>query len=73
MKHKLFAIGALLSLALAGHAQHKEWENQRINQINREPIHAHFVPYASERAALQKDATLERRESLNGTWKFHFA
>lgn len=73
MKHKLFAIGALLSLALAGHAQHKEWENQRVNQINREPIHAHFVPYASERAALQKDATLERRESLNGTWKFHFA
>lgn len=73
MKHKLFAIGALLSLALAGHARHKEWENQRINQINREPIHAHFVPYASERAALQKDATLERRESLNGTWKFHFA
>lgn len=73
MKHKLSAISALLLFALTGQAQHKEWEDQRINQINREPIHAHFVPYASERAALQKDATLERRESLNGTWKFHFA
>lgn len=73
MKHKLSVISALLLFALTGQAQHREWENQRINQINREPIHAHFVPYASERAALQKDATLERRESLNGTWKFHFA
>lgn len=73
MKHQLFAICALLLSALSGQAQHKEWEDPRINQINREPIHAHFVPYASERAALQKDVTLERRESLNGTWKFHFA
>ncbi|MEG1748612.1 MAG: glycoside hydrolase family 2 TIM barrel-domain containing protein [Tannerellaceae bacterium] len=54
-------------------AEPYEWENQRINQINREPIHAHFVPYASEKAALTKDASAERRHSLNGTWKFHFA
>ena len=73
MKHKLSAICLMLLSVLSGQAQHKEWENQRVNQINREPIHAHFVPYASERAALQKDVTLERRESLNGTWKFHFS
>lgn len=38
MKHQLFAIGALLSLTLVGHAQRKEWEDPRINQINREPM-----------------------------------
>ena len=63
---------ALLTCLLV-QAQPKEWENQRVNQINREPIHAHFVPYASEKAALAKDASAERRHSLNGTWKFHFA
>lgn len=73
MKYKLFVIGAMLLSTLFVCAQHKEWENQRINQINRETIHAHFVPYASEKAALQKDAKHERRESLNGTWKFHYA
>lgn len=63
---------ALLTCLLV-QAQPKEWENQRVNQINREPIHAHFVPYASEKAALAKDASAERCHSLNGTWKFHFA
>lgn len=73
MKHTLIAISALLSLTLSGWAQQKEWENQRVNQLNREPIHAHFVPYASEKGALQKDASAERRHSLNGIWKFYFA
>lgn len=62
-----------LSIAFGAIAEPREWENQRINQINREPIHAHFVPYASEKAALQKDAAGERRHSLNGRWKFNFA
>lgn len=73
MKHKFVAFCALLSFASTGYAQHKEWADQRVNQINREPIHAYFVPYASEKAALQKDASAERRHSLNGTWKFNYA
>lgn len=72
MKHLFYTASALL-VSLALHAQPKEWEDQRVNQINREPIHAHFVPYSSERGALQKDASKEQRYSLNGTWKFHYA
>lgn len=71
---KIFNI--ILGFSLLGmsiHAQHKEWEDQRINQLNREPAHAHFVPYNSEKAALLKDTRAERRHSLNGIWKFHFA
>ncbi|MDH6305391.1 beta-galactosidase [Parabacteroides sp. PF5-5] len=67
----LIACGLLL--AATAFAQNKEWEDQRVNQINREPAHAHFIPYSSEKAALLKDTQAERRHSLNGTWKFHFA
>lgn len=72
MKHLFYTASALL-MSLALQAQPKEWEDQRINQINREPIHAHFVPYSSEKGALQKDASKEQRHSLNGTWKFHYS
>ena len=47
MKHLFYTASALL-VSLALQAQPKEWEDQRVNQINREPIHAHFVPYSSE-------------------------
>lgn len=70
---QLFYTACALLLCTMGHAQPREWENQRVNQINREPIHAHFVPYTSEKAALQKDASGERRHSLNGRWKFNFS
>lgn len=72
MKQYFYTICALLACSSL-QAQPKEWENQRINQINREPIHALFVPYSSEKAALQKDVTGEQRHSLNGNWKFHFS
>lgn len=58
------------SVALS--AQPKEWENPVVNQLNREPMHAHLVPYASEKGAINKDNSQIRRYSLNGTWKFHF-
>ncbi|MDL2244674.1 DUF4981 domain-containing protein [Parabacteroides sp. OttesenSCG-928-J18] len=72
MKYTLVIIYSLLLSTIAS-AQPKEWENQYINQINREPLNAHLVPYASEKAALHKEKSGERRHSLNGTWKFHFA
>lgn len=70
---RLFLSACFLILSVHLSAQTKEWENERINQINREPMHAHFVPYSSEKAALDKDISQERRHSLNGTWKFNFA
>ena len=72
MKHLFYTASALL-VSLTLQAQPKEWEDQRVNQINREPIHAHFVPYSSEKGALHKDISKEQRYSLNGNWKFHYA
>ena len=49
--------------------------------MNREPMHAHFIPFINESAALSQQALpdverfavnpkSERRISLNGVWKF---
>jgi len=47
------------------------WENQRINQINREPAHATFVPYDKEaKVAVNDLATSPYYQCLNGKWKF---
>ena len=61
MKQFILTVCGLL-LAAVGFSQQKEWEDQRINQLNREAPHAHF-----------KDTRAERRHSLNGVWKFHYA
>ena len=45
-------------------AQHHDWEDQHVLQINREPARAYFIPYATR----QGDSQL----SLNGTWRFRW-
>jgi beta-galactosidase len=75
MKQLFFtAIVLFLLLIVSGlKAQYKEWENPDINQINREEVHAHFVPYSSEKAAVNRDSLFQRRFSLNGIWKFKYS
>jgi len=51
-----------------------DWENQQVNQRNRLPAHAAFVPYPDEAAA--RNCTPELSPyylSLNGLWKFHWS
>ena len=60
------------------------WQNPNINEINREPMRAHFTPYISEKVALEQlkkpilerlklNPNGERRVSLNGVWQFQYA
>ena len=44
--------------------QQREWENQSILQINREPARAAFTPYGTQQG--------DRSLSLNGDWKFNW-
>lgn len=70
----LIAIALLFSLfPFSSNAQvnHPEWQNPLINQINREKMHAYFVPHKSKDAALKNEN--DKRMSLNGTWKFCFS
>ena len=70
---KILLIAFALFTATRIYSQSAHWQNQFINQENREPAQAHFIPYDSENAALQQDSESERRYSLNGIWKFHLA
>lgn len=70
---KSIAIFLLLIPPTLFSQQSREWENQIVNQLNREAMHAHFVPYASEEGALLQDSSQLRTYLLNGTWKFHYS
>ena len=60
----LFVIIYSLSTILVASAQHRDWEDNHILQINREPARAYFIPFAQQKG--------DRQLSLNGTWKFRW-
>ena len=66
------------------YAQNEPWQNAQVNEINREPMYAHFIPYTNESNALKQrslpaeirydvNPIMERRISLDGTWKFLYS
>lgn len=50
-----------------------EWEDPAVNQIGRERIHAHFVPYIREADAIARHREGAARISLNGIWQFKYS
>lgn len=65
-------------------ADNEPWQNPQVNEMNREPMHAHFIPFTSEAHAVNQRAlpaevryevnpAAERRISLDGTWRFLFS
>ena len=85
MKKHFYITAFILTLAASAGADNTQpWQDARINEINREPMTAHFLPFVSEKAALAQQAlsdverfavnpATERRVSLNGTWKFLYS
>lgn len=61
----------LCQMAFAQNGTAPHWENQYINQINREKTHAFLIPYANEKDALSGGKQM--RHSLNGRWKFNYS
>jgi beta-galactosidase len=55
-----------LQLTLAGNKP--DWENQYVNEINREPARASFMPVLSANALNSNENQL----SLNGIWRFNW-
>ena len=50
------------------------WEDPAINQINKLPPHAHFIPFATvEQAQTEDKWQSPMLQSLNGMWKFNLA
>lgn len=50
-----------------------EWQDPAVNEVNREKIHAHFVPYAREADAAGRRKEAASRISLNGIWQFNYS
>ena len=64
MKKSIIALISLLVTVLTSTAQDRDWENNHVLQINREPARAYFIPYAQQKG--------DRQLSLNGIWKFRW-
>ncbi|WP_418987215.1 glycoside hydrolase family 2 TIM barrel-domain containing protein [Bacteroides heparinolyticus] len=84
MKTKLYTFLLASLLCSSAPADNEPWQNPQVNELNREPMHAHFIPFASEAGALKQrslppevrfdvNSAAERRISLDGTWKFLFS
>lgn len=84
MKLIQYILISFLCVFTISKADNVPWQDPQINEINREPISAHFTPYTSETNALSQlnlpsnkrfdvNSSIERRVSLNGTWKFKYA
>ncbi len=73
MNFKLI-IGVLLCVSVGTLcAQRNEWQDPKINHVNRAPMHTNFFAYETEEAALRgvKEESTNYM-SLNGTWKFNW-
>lgn len=84
MKLKLYSFISALLICSNMLADNEPWQNPQVNEINREPMHAHFIPFTNEANALKQHSlpadvrfnvnpATERRISLDGTWKFLFS
>lgn len=84
MKQIHYILISFLCVFTISKADNVPWQDPQINEINREPISAHFIPYTSEANALSQlnlptnkrfdvNSSVERRISLNGVWKFKYA
>lgn len=84
MKNKLYTFLLSSLLCTGALADNEPWQNPQVNEMNREPMHAHFTPFTNEANALKQRAlpadvrfdvnpATERRITLDGTWKFLFS
>ena len=64
MRHWLLALGVFVGLGAFAQAEHHDWEDNHVLQINREPARAYFIPFG-EKAG-------DRMLSLNGDWRFRW-
>ncbi|MDX9867287.1 MAG: beta-galactosidase, partial [Kiritimatiellia bacterium] len=66
---------AVWGVCLCGRgADAREWENERVNAVNREPARAASFPLADARAALTpEEPATPFRVSLNGAWRYQWS
>ncbi len=69
----VFLMLFLSSLAFQANAAMDEWQNPRVNEINRAPMHTSYFAYSSEdEAAVSRPDQSSNYLPLNGFWKFNW-
>ena len=56
MKTKLYTFLLSSLLCTDALADNEPWQNPQVNEMNREPMHAHFTPFTNEANALKQRA-----------------
>lgn len=73
MKTRAFVLLLAILSVHSLHAQSgKEWQDARINEVNRLPMHTAFFAYPSEAEAKAAAQESSHYFSLNGRWAFHW-
>lgn len=84
MINKLYTFLLVSMIGTHVMAEKEPWQDPLVNEMNREAMHAHFIPYTNEDNALKQrtlpadiryevNSTAERRMTLDGTWKFLYS
>lgn len=77
LKQAVLLMSAALSSTIIspiGYSATTEWQDPSVFQVNKEPVRSHFYAYQSENEIdLYTPWNAENYQSLNGTWKFHWA
>lgn len=70
---KNFLTYCLLMCSLGIIAQHTEWKNPEVNEVNRAPMHTNYFAFLSQEEAAKGDKeTSSNFMTLNGLWKFNW-
>ncbi len=64
MNRILYSLIALLVPVTTFSQEHRDWEDNHVLQINREPARAYFIPFGERKG--------DRMLSLNGLWQFRW-
>lgn len=77
LKRAAVLMSAVLSSAMMSsqsYAELLEWQDPEVFQVNKEPVRSHFYAYQDESDIdLYTPWNAGNYQSLNGTWKFHWA
>lgn len=75
MKNKLFILSFLFVSLVPSIAQESTpfWQNEKINEENREPMHASYYVFENEGLAAKNEWRQSKNYlDINGTWKFKY-
>lgn len=72
LRNSIVIVAAMASLSLSAQT-FKEWDDPRVNAVNRLPMHSSYFSYENREKAEQGDKTASSNFlSLDGNWKFNW-